>query len=224
LHSRDHPTGVNILGKYLAIGAIAALSVAAGLVAPGVANATLVKFDFSGDYNDDGATGPETLFGSMLANVNGTGLATSGTATVSVSGASTVGPVTMGLVPVNVVYKAGDGTHLFGNDNMIPLTANGITFGTNAPGSTNGGYTLQLLLGGEFKECASTAVCGFFAGPGETHIWPGNHYGAVGNINFTQAAVAGVPEISTWAMVMVGFGGLGFAAFRQGSQVRALAA
>jgi hypothetical protein len=209
------------VGKHLAIGAIAALSVAVGLVAPSVANATLLKFDFSGDYHDAGATGPETLSGSMLVNVNGAGLATSGTATISVSGASTLGPITMGLVPVDVVYEAGDGAELFANDNVVPLTANGITFGTNAPGSTHGGYTLQLLLGGEFNECASTAVCGFFAGSGAT----GNHYGELNNINFTQsAATAAVPEISTWAMLMVGFGGIGFAAFRQGSRVRALAA
>ena len=42
------------MGKYLAIGAIAALSVAVGLVAPSAANATLLEFDFSGDYHDAG--------------------------------------------------------------------------------------------------------------------------------------------------------------------------
>jgi PEP-CTERM motif-containing protein len=210
------------VGKNLAIGAIAALSVAAGLVAPGVANATVEKFDFSGSYYDDGATGAETLFGSMLVNVNGAGLATSGTATVSISGASTVGPVTMRLAlpdPPNSAYEAGDGTELPGNDNMVPIDNNGITFGTNAP-SGSGGYVFQIVDGTSDGGCG-TAYCGFFGGPGSGHTWPDNHYGLAGLTTFTQSAV---PEPSTWAMLMVGFGGLGFAAFRRGRRVSAFVA
>ena len=41
-----------------------------------------------------------------------------------------------------------------------------------------------------------------------------------GALTFSNA----VPEPSTWAMLMVGFGGLGFAAFRRGRRVRALVA
>ena len=33
-----------------------------------------------------------------------------------------------------------------------------------------------------------------------------------------------VPEPSTWAMMMLGFGGLSYAAFRRGAKARALAA
>jgi hypothetical protein len=33
-----------------------------------------------------------------------------------------------------------------------------------------------------------------------------------------------VPELSTWAMMALGFAGLGYAAFRRGAKARALAA
>ena len=140
--------------------AAASLIGLASLTAPAFAG--LEEFDFSTTYNG-GTFNGDTLSGNMLLDVV-SGVATSGTLTIS--GAGLPGTQTMGVVPAGEVYEAGDGTELYGEDNAIPINSNGITFGTNAPGSLKGGYTLQFLTGGEYGECASTVVCGFIAGPG----------------------------------------------------------
>jgi hypothetical protein len=205
-----------MVGKYLAIGAIAALSVAAGLVAPGVANATVEKIDFSGSF------GTGTLTGVMILDVNSSGVATSGTATITAPGLP--GPETMGLVPSGPpggAYEAFDGTNLDPQDDKFPITNIGLVFGTGAGapgGALHGPYTFGMELGGETGGCPSTAVCGLLAGQqadGSYHEW-----GSTGVLTFSNA----VPEPSTWAMLVIGFGGLGFAAFRRGRRVRALVA
>jgi hypothetical protein len=105
--------------------------------------------------------------------------------------------------PPNSAYQASGGLELFGNDNVIPITANGITFGTNAPGGS-GGYTLQFLLGGEFGECAASVVCGAIGGPGIADL-----------DRLGPTTVSAVPEPSTWAMMILGFLGVGFMAYRR---------
>ena len=190
---------------------------AAAMLAPGVASATLEKFDFSTTY-DGGTYDGDALTGYMLLDVNGSSLATSGTLQISGSGL----PVTetMGLVPLGDVYEAGDGTKLSGSDNLIPINANGIAFGTNAPGSLYSGYTLQFLLGGEFGECSNTVLCGFIAGPGES----GNLYDRLGSTTLTQVALTqvAVPEPATWALMGLGFAALGFAGYRKARTTRAI--
>ena len=142
----------------------------------------------------------------MLLDVVG-GSALSGT--LSITGVGLVPTtVTMGLVPVGEVYEAGDGTELFAEDDKIPIDSSGITFGSNAPGSLSGGYTLQFLTGGENGECGAAVVCGMIAGPGGA----GNLYNALGPTTITEAAV---PEGSTWAMLLIGFAALGFAGYRR---------
>jgi hypothetical protein len=166
------------VGKYLAIGAIAALSVAAGVVAPGVANATVEKFDFSGSF---GTTG--TLTGVMILDVDSSGVATSGTATITAPGLP--GPETMGLVPPDPpggAYEANDGTNLALQDDKYPITDIGLVFGTGAGpapgGALYGPYTIGMELGGETGGCPSTAVCGFLAGQQSDGTY--HEYGATG--------------------------------------------
>jgi hypothetical protein len=188
-------------------GLLLSAAVAAVLGVSGVANATLEKFDFSTTYNGGPFNGG-ALTGYLLLDVTAGGLATSGT--LDIAGAGLPTPQVLGLAPPSPpasAYEAGDGTELFGNDNMIPITANGITFGTNAPGSLNGGYTVQFLLGGEYGECASNVVCGFIAGPGGDS----NLYNALGATTLTPGAV---PEPATWAMMGLGFAALGFVGYR----------
>lgn len=193
---------------------LASAAVAAALLASGAGNAAMEKFDISTTYNGGTYSG-DVLTGYFEVDVNGSNVATSGTLSLSGPGLAAE-PVTLGLVPVDVVYEAGDGTELFGNDNVIPITANGITFGTNAPDSARGGYTVQFLLGGEYGECSGTVVCGMIAGPGGT----GNLYDKLGATTITPAAI---PELSTWAMLGVGFAGLAFAGFRKSREARAIA-
>ena len=174
-------------------------------LAPAAASAAVEQFTFSTTYNGGPFNG-DTLSGEMTLDVVG-GVAISGTLTISGSGLP--GTQTMGVVPAGQVYEAEDGTELFGQDNAIPINSAGITFSTNAPGSLHGGYTLQFLTGGEYGECSSAVVCGFIAGPGGD----GNLYNALGPTTITEAAV---PEMSTWALLAIGFAGLGLA----GSRVR----
>lgn len=185
---------------------LGALAVAvAPTLAPGDASAALEKLDFSTTYNGGPYSG-DTLTGYMLLDVVG-GSALSGT--LSITGVGLVPTtVTMGLVPVGEVYEAGDGTELFAEDDKIPIDSSGITFGSNAPGSLSGGYTLQFLTGGENGECGAAVVCGMIAGPGGA----GNLYNALGPTTITEAAV---PEGSTWAMLLIGFAALGFAGYRR---------
>jgi hypothetical protein len=188
-------------------GLLLSAAVAAVLAVPGVANATLERFDFSTTYNG-GTFNGDALTGFLLLDVT-SGLATSGTLDIQ-TGPGLPTPQVLGLAPPSPpapAYEAGDGTELFGDDNMIPITANGITFGTNAPGSLNGGYTVQFLLGGEYGECANNVVCGLIAGPGG----PNNLYNALGATTLTQVAA---PEPATWAMMGLGFAALGFVGYR----------
>jgi hypothetical protein len=179
----------------------AAIALFAG--APTSASASTVNVDFSTTYNGGTFSG-DTLTGTISLDVGAGGVADSGTLTIS--GPGLTGVLTMGLAlpdPPNSAYQATGGLELFGNDNIFPITANGITFGTNAPGGS-GGFTLQFLLGGEAGECASTVVCGMVGGSGDK----------LGPTTFTDA----VPEPSTWAMMILGFAGVGFMAYRRKSK------
>jgi phospholipase/lecithinase/hemolysin len=65
--------------------------------------------------------------------------------------------------------------------------------------------------------CVSTAcVGGTFDQQNEYLFWDGVHPTAEGHMvtaNFAIAALGGVPEPSTWAMMLIGFAGLGFAGY-----------
>jgi hypothetical protein len=184
-----------------AAGAAILLTAAAAL--PARAD-VIENFVFSTTYNGGPFSG-DALTGTMSLDVGNGGVASSGTLTIS--GTGLPGVLTMGLAltdPPNSAYEATGGLELFGNDNVIPITANGITFGTNAPGGS-GGYTLQFLLGGESGECAANVVCGAIGGPGI------DNYEALGATTISAA----VPEASTWAMMILGFAAVGFFAYRR---------
>jgi hypothetical protein len=169
------------------------------------------NFVFSTTYNGGPFSG-DALTGTMSLDVGNGGIASSGTLTIS--GTGLPGVLTMGLAltdPPNSAYEAAGGLELFGNDNVVPINANGITFGTNAPGGS-GGYTLQFLLGGEFGECAANVVCGAIGGPGIDNL---EQLGAT-------TISAAVPEASTWAMMILGFAVVGFAGYRRKQNGRAL--
>jgi hypothetical protein len=53
---------------------------------------------------------------------------------------------------------------------------------------------------------------------------PDGYNGGIDNIDFTVSAVSAVPEPSTWAMMILGFAGVGFLAYRRKSKAAPLAA
>jgi PEP-CTERM motif len=197
------------MSRFLILAAAAALSLAGFAASP--AKADMVEnFTFVTTY-DGGALSGDMLSGTMTLDVGAGGVADSGTLTIS--GPGLTGVLTMGLAPPSPpasAFEASGGLELFGNDNVFPITANGITFGTGAPGSLTGGSTLQFLLGGEFGECSGTTVCGAIGGP----AFPNGALQELGATTFTAA----VPEPSTWAMMILGFFGLGFMAYRRKSE------
>jgi hypothetical protein len=53
---------------------------------------------------------------------------------------------------------------------------------------------------------------------------PDGYNGGIDNIDFTVSAVSAVPEPSTWAMMILGFAGVGFVAYRRKSKAAPLVA
>ena len=63
---------------------------------------------------------------------------------------------------------------------------------------------------------STACVGGTFDQQNEYLFWDGVHPTAEGHMitaNFAVAALGGVPEPSTWAMMLIGFAGLGFAGY-----------
>jgi hypothetical protein len=198
------------MSKSLFRAASAAILLAACAALPAKAD-VIENFVFSTTYNGGPFSG-DALTGTMSLDVGNGGVASSGTLTIS--GTGLPGVLTMGLAltdPPNSAYEAAGGLELFGNDNVVPINANGITFGTNAPGGS-GGYTLQFLLGGESNECAADVVCGGIGGPGI------DNFEKLGATTISAA----VPEPSTWAMMILGFAAVGFFAYRRKENGQAL--
>jgi hypothetical protein len=215
--SRDHPTGVNTLGKlkYLAIGAIAALSVAAGLMAPGVANAA--TYNFTGIVNGD----PFAVTFSLVVS-GGNAISGSGT----ISGGGLASPESLTLITLAspgvendggglLGYRSNDGTDWFNADTAVPIDGNGLIFAMG-PGPVGVGTSQQF----DIYSVGPNSYDGGLFGSAQAGVAPHEY---AYNIPL-NGGVAPVPEPSTWAMLMVGFGGLGFAAFRKGQRARALAA
>jgi PEP-CTERM motif len=120
-----------------------------------------------------------------------------------------------GVVNFNVVtidnygastgWRAGDGTDLFGGDTSYAIDTNGLVFNSAAWGA---GYVF-----GVYSDGAGGYQDALF-GPGGK----GNFYSYNVPITFSEVAAqtSGVPEPSTWALMLMGFAGLGYAGFRHG--------
>jgi PEP-CTERM motif len=183
---------------------LASLVVGTALSVPGIASASTINDTFTTTY----ITGPDTghtLTGTISLDVGANGVADSGTLTIF--GAGLPGTETLGLVPAGQTYIAQGGFGFGKDNNIFPVTSGGIGFGTNAPGFGNGsgrgGFALEFF-GNE----------GVIVGPGITG------FSDLGATTFTAA----VPEPSTWAMMILGFCGLGFMTYRRKNQTASNAA
>ncbi len=185
------------------ISLVAAAAVAAALIAtPCGAGAATETLHFSGL----GQFGP--MSGRMVLNVVGD-LAISGTGSirgVGISGAQTltlITPSTPGSsgYPSGIGWRDGGGTDTWGYDNLVPMLAsdplNGMVFSFGDAGVSWGhGYQFGIWNNGPYYQ-------GWMSGPkGVNEAFYGE----------TGALTVGAPEASTWAMLLLGFAALGYAA------------
>ena len=180
---------------------LASAAIVGALAAPGVANATIEDLTISGSLDGHSYTGTLSL------DVTG-GQATSGTGTLSILGLSNAPLVLIttsspGNEGFPVGYRANDGTDYFNIDQTFPIDANGLLFDVNTTTAAWGAYPLFAVWSNAPGDGYSAAFTGKVDGV--------EYYNIQGD-----AAVSGaVPEPSTWAMLLLGFAGLGFAGYRQ---------
>jgi len=120
-----------------------------------------------------------------------------------------------------------------------------LTVGLSDENGPNLSSVLNVAIGSQLNQVTLTAdSSGFFHRPFETYTFDyvatsslttisftlfsstdsGNNDPLIDGVSFEQIATGAVPEPSTWAMMMLGFAGLGFMAYRrrnQGATLRA---
>jgi PEP-CTERM motif len=104
-----------------------------------------------------------------------------------------ISPVTLGPG----TYTIGDQLYEAGNIYSIPVSASGVT-------------TIP-----QYTWLADEQV------PGPGLVWPTGSYGGYGQngiLSVDFSVSGGVPEPSTWALMLIGFAGLGFAGYRASSK------
>lgn len=179
---------------------VCAVSVMA-LSASAPARADIIDFTITGD----GVTATGTL------DIEG-GQAVSGSGGLSAPyGADTLSLLTFSSAGVNNIgngtfsYRFGGGTDLIG-DTAFPIDNNGLIFAVSTPSDPG------LNLGLNIWSTGGQTYAAFVAGnalPGTDNII----YQQINDVSATFTAA--VPEPSTWAMMILGFCGLGFMAYRR---------
>ncbi len=177
------------------------------------AQASTVGFDFSGfDAFNDPYTAMVTL------NVSG-GFATSGTGTITDAAFGGLQSLTLITAatpganggPGNFGFRANDGTDWNGNDSAVPITSSGgLVFGIGP--NLGSGQPALLGIYGNGSGGYDSAFFGHLPANGAIGPNGPNEWGY--NI---AANVSAVPEPSTWAMMILGFAGVGFMAYRRKS-------
>jgi PEP-CTERM motif len=198
---------------------VVALGVAlfATLGAASAAQAAVSVIDFGA-----ASSGAVTYTGSSLNVSTALDLSGATVAVTTVGGDDTTG-ITLGtpitFSPLDIVYGSGDGGAI---DLSKTWTVGGTTYSetlsevtiTRTPANS---ITLSFtgeVTGGAFVDTPATLILNAnqARGPGEGH--------AV-SVAFTNAAAtAVVPEPSTWAMMLIGFAGLGYAVARRNAKDR----
>jgi hypothetical protein len=171
------------------------------LPAPGVANATINDLTISGSLDGHPYTGTLSL------DVTG-GQATSGTGTLSILGLTNAPLVlittsTLGNEGFPTGYRGNDGTDYFNTDQAYPIDANGLLFDVNTTTASWGAYPLFAVWSNAPGDGYSAAFTGKLDGV--------EYYNIQGGATVSGA----VPEPSTWAMLLLGFAGLGYGGYRQ---------
>jgi hypothetical protein len=102
-------------------------------------------------------------------------------------------------------YRFGGGTDLIG-DTAAPIDGAGLVFVVNTNPNLDVGFNLWNNGDGSYT--------GFVAGNSPAAGQPIIHLGETGALALTGTGLlTAVPETSTWALMLVGFAGLGFAGY-----------
>jgi hypothetical protein len=181
---------------------VCAVSVMA-LSASAPARASIIDFTITGD----GVTATGTL------DIEG-GQAVSGSGSLSAPyGADTLSLLTFSSPGVNDAgngnfsYRFGGGTDLIG-DTAFPIDGNGLIFAVSTPSDPG------LDLGLNIWSTGGQTYAAFVAGNALPGAPPADIiYQQINDVSVTFTAA--VPEPSTWAMMILGFCGLGFMAYRR---------
>jgi hypothetical protein len=172
---------------------------------------SIIPSAVSGPSFAPGVNGP--LYGGGVANSIDAPAGTSWTVTLS-------GP---GLLTVTDLEVSGDEFQVFVNGVAATVATawvgqNGLPGGftsTSCFGCSSVGSDISAALG---NADFSSGTFLLFAGLNTINI---DYIGRVSNGDVAFYAVAAVPEPSTWAMMIIGFAGLGFAAYRRRRTVAA---
>ena len=188
---------------------LAATFVAGALLAPGMASAAIEEFQFNSahiaaSFSIDVVGGQAVNGGGELWSPYWTGPAAMTLVTLSTTDVRDLGGGSLS-------YRFGGGTDLIG-DTAAPIDGSGLVLTVNTNPNLDVGFNLWSNNNGSFT--------GFIAGNSPAADHPNIYFSETG-----AAALTAVPEASTWAMMLAGFGGLGFAAFYRSrrSSVSALA-
>lgn len=176
------------------------------LMSTGVASATTVVDLISGSFGG----GVGSFSGEITLDVEG-GQAISGSGEINILGLTNapivlITTATAGDENPPVGFRANDGTDLLGANTNIPIDTVGLLFDVGTTTAVSGAFPLLNLAAGAGNSEFDGVVNGT------------EYFLATGT-----ATISAVPEPATWAMMILGFFGLGFMAYRRkqnGPQLR----
>jgi hypothetical protein len=170
----------------LAVSFIAALVVAGGASVPARANIVYTFGNFSGG-------------------------ATSGSLTLNLPNLTAASNLSGSIAPylVNLTFIENGQTFTI---TPLNLAANSL-IGTNAAGSGGAGVINTLTVEQNFSQ--PTPTLEIFTNSWQVHSGLNGGTLASGSFSIGAPVVTAVPEASTWAMMLLGFLGLGFVAYRR---------
>jgi hypothetical protein len=172
------------------------------LAAPGIANASIQNLSISGSLDGHAYTGELSL------DVSG-GQAVSGTGTLSILGLNNAPLVLItASTPGNegapmTGFRGNDGTDYFDLDQAYPISTNGLLFDVGTTTAVQGGFPLFAIWS------EATGYAAAFTG----NVGGTEYYNLQGSA--MASATGAVPEPSTWAMGLLGFGGLGLMGWKK---------
>jgi hypothetical protein len=224
------------MGKLAPPTLLASLSLGAVLAAGVVAPASAAVVDVVWNFNvRSGALGPSESYTSMGYTITASGF-TGAWAPVDLYGKNAGGAENgLGLVNdpsgqheitagswVQIAVSALPASKVLSLDFEAGSTSGGEAWTMYGSDSTGVGAVLTPILSGTDGLTSHTLPTGFtyydFAYTGPTK--PG-----VSNVllHDFSASISSIPEPSSWVLMALGFGGLGFVAFRRGRRARAIA-